>query len=118
MSARNFGLFLFLLTLASCAGTARGCSSCNAENFGADWVVVQMDDRGVPYRCWALRQTSVANEPHSDGVYWESSNGHLVHISGHYNRVQVSGGRWEEAYRELGLTAESCREVQERPALP
>ena len=106
--------FLFLAAFSGCAGIQRGCSSVGASSFGADWVIVQMDDRGVPYRCWTLEDTSVTNEEDSDGIYWLSPNGHLVHISGHYNRVQVEGGRWDEAYRELGLTANLCRDIQSR----
>lgn len=109
----KYFVFLFAVFLSGCAGFQRGCSSSIAASLGADWVVVQMDDRGVPYRCWTLEDTSITNEENSDGIYWLSPNGHLVHISGHYNRVQVEGGRWAEAYQELGLTAELCRSVQE-----
>jgi hypothetical protein len=109
---------LALALLSGCAGMERGCSSYNANAFGADWVIVQMDDRGSPYRCWTLNDVSVSNEEASDGIYWLSPNGHLVHISGHYNRVQVEGSRWDEAYRELGLTEELCRRVQEPLRLP
>ncbi len=111
----KFFVYLFVLTLLSgCAGFERGCYSAGAGAFGADWVIVQMDDRGIPYRCWTLENVSVSNEEHSDGIYWLSPDGHLVHISGHYNRVQVDGSRWNEAYRELGLTRELCHTVQDR----
>ena len=106
-------LALLALIFASCAGTQRGCASINATQFGADWIVVQMDMNGVPYRCWELHDTSIANEGSSDGVYWLSPQGHLVHISGHYNRVQVQGRRWDEAFAEVGLTQETCRAAQE-----
>lgn len=102
---------LFVM-LAGCASMDRGCASCSADSFGADWVVVQMDNDGRPYRCWALRGTSVASES-GDGVYWkDDKSGNLVHISGHFNRVQVVGGNWDHAYSTLGLTAATCSEVR------
>jgi hypothetical protein len=109
-------LAMFLLALfTGCAGYWRSCSSCNAESFGADWVIVQMDMNGYPYRCWELPKTSVSNEPASDGIYWEErGGGNLVHISGHYNRVQVVGANWDRAFAELGLTRESCKAIQSR----
>jgi len=99
--------------LAGCAGMGRSCASCNAESFGADWVVVQMDLAGQPVRCWELRNVSITNEPHSDGIYWEGTGGNLVHISGFYNRVQVTGGQWDAAFREVGLTQAECRRIRE-----
>ena len=99
------------LLMFGCAGTARSCASCNAEAYGADWVVVQTGVNGQPYRCWTLRNTSISNEEHSDGIYRQESTGNLVHISNHYNRVQVINGNWDAAYRELGLTRETCATV-------
>lgn len=108
----SFNLALFLV-FAGCAGTSRGCSSCMAQQFGADWVVVQMDNEGRPYRCWELRDTSISNEGNSDGIYWkDTTSGNLVHISGHYNRVQVENGNWDHAYQSLGLTKETCAAIR------
>jgi hypothetical protein len=107
-------MVLGALLLAGCAGMDRGCSSCTAEQFGADWVVVQIDALGRPFRCWALEDKSIANELHSDGVYWVDPHGNLVHISGHYNRVQVINHHWDEAYAEVGLTKQTCKEIQAR----
>jgi hypothetical protein len=33
--------FAWLLLLAGCAGVSRDCSSCNAEHFGSDWIIVK-----------------------------------------------------------------------------
>lgn len=108
--------FLFVLAMAltfgGCAGFARGCSAGMAENFGSDWIIVQYSGMGEPFRCWELRGVSVANEEGSDGIYWQSEDGHLVHLSGHYNRVQVSGGAWDSAFSELGFTPDRCRQIQ------
>lgn len=103
---------VWLVVVAGCAGTQRGCAASCAQSYGADWVIVQMDMMGSPYRCWVLTDVSVANEEHSDGIYWLSPDGHLVHISGHYNRVQVHGSRWDSAFSEVGMTRQMCDEVQ------
>jgi hypothetical protein len=109
--AKRYGVWrlaLLGLLFGGCAGMQRSCSAGCASDWGADWVVAQYDMAGHPYRCWELHGTSIDNEGASDGVYWLSPDGHLVHISGTYNRVQVEGGQWDSAYRELGLTAEEC----------
>jgi hypothetical protein len=72
-----------------------------------------MDGFGRVMRCWELHDVSIANEDSSDGIYWESSDGHLVHISGFYNRVQVEHKGWDEAYAELGLNKMVCTRVRE-----
>lgn len=107
---RRLVVYLCIM-FVGCAGTQRWFSSCNAESFGADWVVVQVDAYGHPYRCWELHGVSITNEEHSDGIYWSGPNG-LVHIAGQYNRVQVTSGQWSGAFNELGLTRETCQAVQ------
>lgn len=107
-----------LFFVASCAGTQRSCASSCAQDYGADWVVVQMDNGGRSYRCWQLSDVSIANEHESDGIYWMSPDGHLVHVSGHYNRVQIDGGRWDEGLAEVGLTRASCVTIQGRRYVP
>ena len=102
------------LLLTSCASWGRQCTGCMAESFGADWVITQNDMQGKPYRCWKLTNVSVDNEPGSDGVQWKSPDGHMVHIAGQYNRVQVTNGRWDSAFSELGITEDSCTKVRER----
>lgn len=104
---------VLFLAFAGCASTSRGCSSCMANHFGADWVVVQMDNEGRPYRCWELRDVSIDGES-NDGIVWkDTSSGNLVHVMGHLNRVQVTGGNWDHAYHELGLTKKTCEEVRD-----
>lgn len=97
-----------------CAGLGRDCSSCTASSFGADIVVVQMDAWGHPYRCWALQNVSLDNESQSDGIYWKSTSGNLLHISGHYNYVQVMNGDWDGAYREFNITEATCRKLEQQ----
>ena len=101
---RHAGIVLVLLTMVGCAGFQRSCSSSIAGGFGSDWVIVQFDCSGKPFNAWLLKGCSVSNEEGSDGIYWlDSSSGHLVHISGWYNRVQVTGGRFGEAALLLGV---------------
>jgi hypothetical protein len=96
------------LMLTGCAGFWRGCSSWSAQAFGSDWIVVQYNNQGQVFKCWRLGNTSIANEQSSDGIYWKSPDGHLVHISGWYNRVQVYNANWTGAAKQLGLDESVC----------
>lgn len=100
--------WLPLLLLTGCAAISRDCSSCGASNFGSDWIVLQYKMDGEPINCWKLKNTAITNEEHTDGIYWQGPSGHLVHISGWYNRVQVQGGDWEGAAKTLGVTMARC----------
>lgn len=111
-------LRFMLFGLVSCAGFEKACSSSCATSIGADWVVVQYTMDGTPLRCWALDGVSVSSETNSDGIYWLSKDGNLVHLSGQYNMVQVEGNRWREAYDELGLTEETCESIHNRHFVP
>jgi hypothetical protein len=115
MKTKRLGIALLLLVLCSCAGLSRSCSSCWAGAAGANWIVVQMDAFGRVMRCWELHGVSIANEESSDGIYWKSGDGHLVHISGFYNRVQVEHDGWGEAFKELGMTKEICKQARKLP---
>lgn len=108
---KSAGKYALIATAIGCAGMQRGCSSCNASSFGADWIAVQYNATGEPINCWQLPNTSVDNESQSDGIYWLDKNtGNLVHISGWYNRVQVNDRRWEEAAKSLGVDLNRCKD--------
>lgn len=94
--------------MVGCASQQRSCASCNAEAYGADWVVVQYRYDGAPINCWSLRNVSITNEEHSDGVYWLDPAGHMVHISGWYNRVQVGHGDFKAAAVSVGVDVARC----------
>lgn len=95
---------LCLLSLTSCGkGWERQQAINNAENNGADWVVSQYDMNGHTARCWLLTNVSVANEEHSDGLHWQDNDGHLIHISGWYNRVMVLHGDFQEAGNQIDI---------------
>lgn len=106
--ARRLRALPFIL-LAGCAGQMRSCSAGMAERFGADWLIAQYKTDGTPLHCWRLPDTSVVNETGSDGIYWKDPRGHLVHISGWYNRVQVTGGDWAGAAASIGVDIGVCR---------
>lgn len=102
-------LVLLAILLAGCASLNRGCSNFSADNFGADWIVVQYRMDGTPFACWRLDNQSVTNEKASDGIYWVSDHGNLVHVGGWYNRVQVEHGAWDLAAKEVGVILEKCK---------
>ncbi len=104
---RNF-LAVLALALFGCAGLEKSCSSSVAETFGGDWIVVQFDMKGEPFNCWKMTNVSIDNEDRSDGIYWKNATGHLVHISGWYNRVQVKGGDFASAAKSLGVELAKC----------
>lgn len=101
--------WLLVLLFLSCAGWSRSCSSCNAQSFGSDWIVLQYGMDGKPINCWVLKSTSIANEQTSDGIYWQDrETGHLIHISGWYNRIQIEKGYKGSAAELLGIDLEKC----------
>ncbi len=105
---KNWKMWFPILFLAGCAGLSRDCSSCMAGATGADWLVVQFKMDGEPINCWQLQNVSMSNEERSDGIFWQSVDGHLVHLSGWYNRVQVGNGGWKSAAAALGVDLERC----------
>ena len=100
--------FPALLLLAGCAGWERDCNSSVASSFGGDWIVLQYGMDGSPINCWKLKDTAISNEAHTDGIFWQDPGGHLVHISGWYNRVQVSNGDYTGAAKAIGINIDSC----------
>ena len=106
---RNWIAVIGLMLLAGCAGFSRDCNSCMASDFaGADWIVLQYGASGNPINCWRLVKVAVSNERETDGIFWVDPSGHLVHISGWYNRVQVIGGAWDPAAKLLGVDLTKC----------
>lgn len=108
--------WILAVFLCGCASLDRGCTSCMAEEFGSDWIVVQMSALdGRPIRCWKLIDASLSSESQSDGIYWkDTTNGNMIHIAGFYNYAQVRDSQWVLAFRQLGLTEEFCNELSAR----
>lgn len=118
MIKRNKWLILVLF-VGGCASWGRQCSACNAETFGTDWIVLQYGFDGKPINCWQLTDTSIDNEGASDGIYWlDRDEGHLVHISGWYNRVQVNNGKKDDAAKLLGVDLKLCTKGKYGAASP
>lgn len=102
---------LSCLLLAGCAGQQRSCQAKYAETYGADWIITQDRADGTVARCWIVRGQSVANEEHTDGIHWiDPTTGHLIHISGWYNRVMVTNQQWAQAGQLVGVdNVEMCK---------
>ena len=105
---RQIAFAFVLLFVFGCQGWTRSCASSCAQDFGADWLIVQYSAQGDVLNCWRLEDVSIANESSSDGIYWQAEDGHLVHISGWYNRVQVQRKDWDGAGRALGVDLRAC----------
>jgi hypothetical protein len=95
-------IFLIIVVIAGIIIGPKGCErhlvSWSAESYGADWLVIQYAANGAIIKSWALKNTSVASEQGSDGIYFKA-NGNIVHLSGFYAYVQVSD--WGTANREF-----------------
>lgn len=100
--------FPALLLLAGCASWERDCNSSVASSFGGDWIVLQYGFDGTPINCWKLTNTAITNETGTDGIYWLDPAGHLVHISGWYNRVQVHSNDFGGAAKSIGIELDRC----------
>lgn len=102
-------LLPFLFLVVGCAGYQRSCASSCASNLGSDWIIVQYKADGNPINCWKLNNASVDNETGTDGIYWLEPSGHLVHVSGWYNRVQVQNSDFESAAKLVGVELSLCK---------
>lgn len=106
---RRWSLAMLILLTAGCEGVMRDCSSWWASDVtGADWIVVQLDMNGETFNCWRLEGSGVSSETNSDGIYWLTSDGHLVHVSGWYNYVQVQSEAWRSAAEAVGIDLRKC----------
>jgi hypothetical protein len=94
------------LTLG-CAGIQKSCSQFGASSFGANWIVVQYGFDGKPFHCWKLMNVAV-DDSTGGNVDWQTRDGHLVHLTGWENRVQVRGNDFAGAARLVGVDADQC----------
>lgn len=100
---------VFALLVMGCASMERGCASGCASTVGSDWLVVRYTMSGEPVACWQLHDAVVTSETGSDGVWWQDrESGHLVHIGGWYDHVQVKGGDFARAASNLGVDIRGC----------
>lgn len=109
MKIQIFIIFIICLTIIGCAGIDKSLTSCCATNIGADWVIVQLDMNGNPIMCWKVYSVSLTSENTLDGIYWkDTKTGNLIHLSGWYNFVQVSGNNYEQACKTLNIVCDKC----------
>ena len=59
-----------------------------ASAYGSDWLVVQYAQSGCVISSWELKDAAIHNEYGSDGIYFVTEAGPVVHLSGHYTYVQ------------------------------
>jgi hypothetical protein len=69
---------------------------------------VQYAYDGRPFHCWKLRDVAVDSSVGGNVNWQDSENGHLVHLTGWENRVQVVGGDFDGAARLVGVEASKC----------
>lgn len=112
----NIKYALGFIFLAGCAGISRDCNNYVAQNFEANWIVVQLDASGQPINCWQLNNIDTYETTDGiywqspNGIYWQSPNGHRVFISGWYERVKVVNNDWEGASKLIGISLPSCKD--------
>ena len=70
------------------AGIKTKFLSWNASAYGSDWLVVQYAQNGCVITSWELEDEAIRNEKDSDGIYFVTEEGPVVHLSGHYIYVQ------------------------------
>lgn len=105
---RRVVLIGFLVMSSACAAMQKSCSQAGASTFGSDWIVVQFDQSGHPFNCWKLRGAVVESSGGGNVDWKDTATGHLVHITGWENRVQVSNGDFASAARLLAVDDALC----------
>lgn len=70
------------------AGIKTAFSGWKASAYGSDWLVVQYAQSGCVITHWELENEAVQNETSSDGIFFVTEDGPVVHLSGHYAYVQ------------------------------
>jgi hypothetical protein len=84
------------------------CTACTIEN---NWVVVERDWSGTPFRCWELYNVWVSPCESCVEVSWEERNGNRVRITGNVTVVRVASS-WESAFKIAGIDRKACKYLQ------
>ena len=87
-------IFVLLVTLVPFKGCANRFYSWKAEEYGADWLVIQYSATGTPINIWELQNKAIKSESRSDGIFFLDNDNNVVHLSGHYMYIQVQS--WEK----------------------
>ncbi len=88
------------------AGIKTGVYGWKASAYGSDWLVVQYAQSGCVITSWELENEAVQNESSSDGIYFVTEKGPVVHLSGHYTFVQNP----DDIVRQDLLSVGNCSE--------
>jgi hypothetical protein len=86
------------------AGLKTSVAGWQASAYGSDWMVIQYAQSGCIIANWELENEAVQNEGESDGIYFVTEEGPVVHLSGHYTYVQNP----TDAARDKLLAAGRC----------
>lgn len=78
------------------AGIKTSFKGWQASAYGSDWIVVQYAQSGCVITHWKLEDEAIHNESDSDGIYFVTEEGPVVHLSGHYVYVQNPTAEIEE----------------------
>jgi len=101
-------LFVLVAFTVACAANQKACAQFSASSFGTDWIVVQYDMSGKPFHCWKLHDTAVDSSEGGNVDWQDRNNGHLVHLTGWENRVQVVKGDFDGAAKLIGVNSNKC----------
>ena len=100
--------WIFVLCFAAC--------DAMREPEDEDYVIVQHDAAGHVVRCYELHGVSEWEDTRGGCVGFRQSSAHLrISVCGLVSTSKVSDNHWTEAFRALGMTAESCRAIREHP---
>lgn len=98
------------------------CSACDDPNggFSADWLIVQVDSDGKPFRCWDISNAGITKD-YNGSISWiarsHSKNGdellrHEIIITQPYYMISIGSPEDREAaFAELGLTSKVCEQI-------
>ena len=84
------------------AGIKTTFSGWQASAYGSDWLVVQYAQSGCVITSWELEDEAVQNESSSDGIFFVTEEGPVVHLSGHYAYVQSPDSQVRKDLLEVG----------------
>ena len=105
---RKLIILALLASCVGCAGTGKACSQMGASAFGSDWIIVQYRQDGTAFHCWKVRDAAVDSGQGGNIDWKDRQTGHLMHITGWENRIQVAGGDFETAGRLVGVDSNLC----------
>lgn len=111
---KRVGLFFGLITPLFLGGCQEESPNLSKEVSDNGSVVVQYRQDGMPIRCWELPTVTVLVWSGNPIIHWTDEAGCTVSLAPPYSFVWVGNGRWNDGYKQLGLTREVCRRLNHR----